>query len=1203
MGQYNPHKPSILGQEWTPVKEMPFQLSTEEERGVTFILDHAATVVSGAVYIDEVPASQGSTKGIMMAVYEAGTEHLTGPIQRVTVPPVSGFWRSLDSSNPLDIDLDPGNITFAQAIEKPNDYAVVNAEEDGEIYVLFDTSTVTTQLSGKRILELNLLYVMSGTQSGIPGPLPDTPVSHDLWVNYGNPDTGSLIVSQGNPEIALTGSNVAQVSRVKLGNSMIFDMQSTCSNTPFWKGSAFFPLRSADVGSFDTGTPVGTRLTIEFRQNDGCSGCTSVSLPSNHYSYMALEILYCEERRLLYGGRGRWPCANWLLDEGQNKIMLKPADTFGLTGKVLTPGEYTVTVSMADMGDYQNNIGGNYSATGLLQEYALPTHTGLVVDTRAVEGGTFSRSTSNLLPRVTLHTASGVVTGVHDYDTLADGTVYDGVIVTSGVVERANGTADQYPQVRFYARRFGDTNVPLVLRRVSTPTQRVEITADEFDALPEIVDGWREVTLRFADSVIPTFGNSGAVSNWEWVATGLEANNQWEILIPVGLTATSGPFYAGPATYGGTAAVTTVGAETLNSSADSTLIFSQDPPAVTGFAAEIAEQSLEPIGDECQVDPKCVATGLLYNHLTWDARDVLDLFEDRTTSDDWGDADSGQTWVHSGGTADDYFVVTGAAHMTIDAVNTIYFSTIEAQAYNAEIHGVVRIPVVPTGAGVTARVAGRVEDTSNYYEAQLTISTAGVASLNLTKRVGGTGAVISATATLDGTHTAGDAWHIVLRPEGDNILGQAWKDGYPRPLNWQVVGNISIGDSILGTQAGVAFRAESGFAGGTIVVEWLEFSSENLDITAFELQRSDDVDDEWQTIMLSTGTAVNEFNDYEARVGITSYYRMRTVNALGFNGEWTPQGSTTLYSFDVSDEGWVGEGPTSVAFTTEQTHDGAGALAATETLGSGTVDMRFNDAAGVRDLSASGNTVTAWILVPEKARGTGWQARLEVQDPAFAWIPGSFFELTPGLWTPIRFTPPAGLLANCRAIGFHVEAADVNGTQTIYVDTVVLTFDAVTLPAPGVTGLSDDGNSVLIFTTNERQDGSSNLAYVMTWDSDITEEFSYPEAGTVQLRDVFRRNFPIAFRPEERGGERFSRDIIVQNAAVPSGLMRDGFRSLRDMAWEDVSYVAVRNELGDRWFANVNVPTGRIKRNRRLYIARIDIVEVSETPSVVDPGA
>jgi hypothetical protein len=45
MGQYNPHKPSILGQEWTPVKEMPFQLSTEEERGVTFILDHAATVV------------------------------------------------------------------------------------------------------------------------------------------------------------------------------------------------------------------------------------------------------------------------------------------------------------------------------------------------------------------------------------------------------------------------------------------------------------------------------------------------------------------------------------------------------------------------------------------------------------------------------------------------------------------------------------------------------------------------------------------------------------------------------------------------------------------------------------------------------------------------------------------------------------------------------------------------------------------------------------------------------------------------------------------------------------------------------------------------------------------------------------------------------------------------------------------------------
>lgn len=1053
MGQYNPHRPSILGQEWTPVRESPFQLDTETERGVTFVLDHAATVVSGAVYIDSVPANFNDNKAVMMAVYETGTEHLTGPIQRVLIPPVSGFWRSLDSANPLDIDLDPNTTTFASAAEKTNDGSIINAQEDGEIFFQFDTSAASSQLSGKRILEMNLLYVMSGTQTGVPGPVPDIPVTHSLYVHYGNPDTlDQKTTYQGGPTIALNSGTVPQIARASLGNTMLFDMQQACGNTPFWKGSAVFPLRPGDLTNFDTGVGITSRMTIKFTQSDGCSGCTSVFLPSNRYSYIALEILYCEERRLLYGGRGVWPCANWLLDAGQNRIMLKPTDTFGLAGRTLQPGEYTVTVTMADIGDYQNNEGGLYAATGLLQKYKLDSHAGVVIDTRPVVGSTFQRAESDLLPRITLHTASGVVTGVHDYDTLADGTVYNTIDVSADVVQRSGGAAVSYPQVRFYARRFGVTNVPLVLNRTSTPTQRVFISAEEFDALPEIVDGWREVTLRFEDSVVPIFSDAGTTSTWEWSADGLAANNQWEILIPVGLTVTTGPFYSAPATYGGGTAVTTVGANTLNSSADATLIFSQDPPAVTGFAVEVAEQELVAVSDECALEPACIPTALYYNHLTWQARDVADLFEDRTSEDGWDAAPSGQLWSHFGGSIDDYFVVSGSGVMRVDTVNTLYFSTINAHAYNVEVHGRVRVPVVPSGGPLTARVIGRAEDTSNYYESQISIATTGVVTLNLTKRSGGTGAVISGSLTLEGVHTADDVWNIVLRCQGDNILGQGWKDGYPRPLNWQVVGNVLPGDGITGELAGAVFRAETGFSGGTIDVEWLDITATNLDVTAFELQRRDAVSEDWQTIMLSSGTAVSEFNDYEARVGVQSDYRIRTVNALDFYGLWSAELASTVTS-------------------------------------------------------------------------------------------------------------------------------------------------------PGVLGAGPDGNSVMIFTTNEVQDGSSNLAYVMIWTSDITEEFSFPEAGTVQLRDLFRRNFPLAFHPLERGGERFTRDLIVQNAAVPAVRMRDGFQSLRDMAWEDVSYVCVRNELGDRWLSTVLVPSGKVQRNRRLYIARVEIIEVSETPSPVDPLA
>jgi hypothetical protein len=147
--------------------------------------------------------------------------------------------------------------------------------------------------------------------------------------------------------------------------------------------------------------------------------------------------------------------------------------------------------------------------------------------------------------------------------------------------------------------------------------------------------------------------------------------------------------------------------------------------------------------------------------------------------------------------------------------------------------------------------------------------------------------------------------------------------------------------------------------------------------------------------------------------------------------------NTTRYTWDATIEGWVGEGATSVARVTTPTHDGAGSLQATETMGAGFSSLRFNDAQGVRDLSAGGTTLTAWVLVPAGSPGTGWQARIEVQNTSFAWQAGPNYTIVPGVWSMIRFTPAAGLLANCRSIGFEIGATGVNGAQNVYVDTLV----------------------------------------------------------------------------------------------------------------------------------------------------------------------
>lgn len=1043
MGTYNPHMPHVLGVEWVPIVDSPYTLDTHVERGYTFALNAATTVVSGAVYVDDVPPN-ASDKGIMMAVYAAGTEDLTGPAQRVVIPPSSG-WVDLQEAA-ASVDLDPNSATIAATLTNSNDASYVTLVDDAALAIHFATNSYSAQLSGKRILAVTLLYVMAGDQPGTPGN-GEAGTSNSFFMYLGRLSATGTTDFLGIPEINPSTINVPAISRISLGSDIGINV-AFCEASTNRDLVGFYPWRYPNLQQFDNGNAAASQLAIYLNQTDGCSGCPSFGfgVPRINYTYAGLEVTYCEENRLLYGGKGVIGCVPHVLATGQNRVMLRTTDNFAVTGRTLPPGEYTVTVRSADLTQYSNATGVNYETHALRQLYEIPSHRGVELTLRTTEGSTFTKRSSNILPQITLHTSSSVVTGVHAYGEHINAPVYDGTPANQEILQQSGGGSVSYPQVRFYARRFGDTNVPLRLLRVSTPAQFVSITPDDFDALTELVDGWREVTLRF--DTVPTFNSGGSLSQWQWEATGLSAVNRWEILaMDANGALLPSPFNNDAATFGGDSAELNT-----DNSADAVIIFSQDPPAVTGLAVEVAEQSLEPVGRECVVDPECVPTALYYHHLTWDAQDVDDSFTDRTVSNGWGTSDTGQVWATSGGDADDYFVVTGSGFHDVDTVNQLYFSTIDAQAQNVRTHGRFRVPVVPTGAAITVRVAARFEDTSNYYETNVSFATSGVVQASLTKRVGGTGTVISPTVTLAPTHSAGDIWNVVIVTLGEQVLGRVWKDETPEPDFWQLVASTLPGDNITGTQAAAVSRAETGNLDTPFNVEWLDFTTTNLDISAFELQRFDEVDDEWHTIMLSTGLAVFEFNDYEARVGVESQYRIRTVNVLDFNGQW----SATVAS---------------------------------------------------------------------------------------------------------------------------------------------------TLTVPGVVNAGADGNSVLIFTTNEVQDGMSNLAYVMTWEGDVAEDFAFREADSVELRALYDRDYVTAFRPLERGGESFSRSVLVQNAAVPSGRLQDGFRSLRDMAWADVSYVCVRNELGDRWLATVIVPGGRIQRNRRLYVARIDVIEVTDTPSVVDPAS
>lgn len=153
-------------------------------------------------------------------------------------------------------------------------------------------------------------------------------------------------------------------------------------------------------------------------------------------------------------------------------------------------------------------------------------------------------------------------------------------------------------------------------------------------------------------------------------------------------------------------------------------------------------------------------------------------------------------------------------------------------------------------------------------------------------------------------------------------------------------------------------------------------------------------------------------------------------------------------------------------------------------------------------------------------------------------------------------------------------------------------------PSISATSPTATGCDGLVFTSNE--DPLATVAYPYLFQGTPTEVFEFVEAGTVVTQRLHMRDYQVAFKPLERGGVQFSRQVIVNAIATPAARLDRGFLALRDLAWESLSYVCVLDTRGNRWLAYVTVPTGTVRGTNEVYIADITIVEVTDRPTVVD---
>lgn len=134
------------------------------------------------------------------------------------------------------------------------------------------------------------------------------------------------------------------------------------------------------------------------------------------------------------------------------------------------------------------------------------------------------------------------------------------------------------------------------------------------------------------------------------------------------------------------------------------------------------------------------------------------------------------------------------------------------------------------------------------------------------------------------------------------------------------------------------------------------------------------------------------------------------------------------------------------------------------------------------------------------------------------------------------------------------------------------------------------------FTSNEAPE--LNVGYTDMYPGASERTYTFPEAAFPTERAFYGRDYVVRFRPLERGGTRFTRRLLTSGFSSPVRPGPEAFTALRDLAWASLSYVCVRDESGNRWFAGIDVPDGLIHQPGHFSFATVNVVQVTDRPSL-----
>lgn len=1241
MGNYNPHTPQIVGQEWVPIRDAAVESDDITERGYTFRIDQATTAVSGSVWVKTPTPYANPFSAELINIYPLGVEDQTGPIRKVVIPVES-----------VGVTGTTGFVTGTAAdIADPSDAkALIMSNGSSMASLNFAVQNYSQQLFGKRILGVRLVY----TSARFPAfpPFDDFDIVHvgiGMTTDLTNRRTvfqtyveGPVVPSISNASGPL--ARVTQLFYVDFGAANIYVTnpivpESTSEVDPT---ALALPWRYQELLLFSTTTALAQRRAVYL---------DAVDVESVFFGYIALEVFYCEETRVRYGGRVSSDdlAVDSAYPEGVNMIALRDT-SFNIPG-ALPAGDYLITTTHQNYKPGLPSTGGRGPELCTLRQlYELPSHRGVVVDSRVVEGQQFTSESTDEITEITLHTATAIVTGVHAYGTQSGAPVYGSITPSQEVINLAT-TSVTVSQVRYYARRYGDTSVPLEI--FTTAGMFLPGVVGSYASTPDtaVLDITGDIDIR-ADVTLP---------NWRTLEVfaaklGPAGNRSWQFFLEV----------------------------------NGTLNLHQSPD---GTSLNLFTSTL----------PIPINSGRLAVRVTLDvdngaAGKTATFYTAPTIDGPW--TQFGAPVVQAGTTS----IFNSTAVLEVGSNNSGTGSPLTGVIHAAEVRNGIAGSVV-ANPNFSAQAPGTTSFTDS---AGRTWTLNGLATI-----IAGATASIT-VADFDALPEIVDGWREVtltlstpvsmISSEFQEWLWRA--TGEAAGNQWQVL----AASGPPGTVTTITDPAPASYQppyGSSIKLTWQSppVSGQGTDT------RSDAVLIFSQTPLSVTGFALTT-GSLAVTGALNCGLTPRCIpTAIQYNRlTWTPFGacdsftrtSTSGWGNTESGQSWTTAGGSATDFTVNGSRGlmSLGTLsversarisytladAQVEVLNTNsalpvggnpeyavmlrwvdannyvalvlfrttanvvTVTLRQTIAGVVTDLASTavaGLTATSDIRLKFLAQGTTLYGRvwLDGQFEPLAWtltattahtaagdarlvasLPGTLTNTLPIIigWDDFYLIAAALVdgslevqrrdsltdwktIVLTRSPGCFIGLSDFEARVGVLSEYRVRTLNALdfvgpwvtgsaTIPAPGVT-VAGDGNSMLIFTNNTVP--SSSLAYVMQFEGQVIESFTFPEVDTVQLQRMFGKDFFTAFHPLERGGEQFTRVLLVNAAAIALPSLAN-FRSLRSLAWASLDYVCVRDELGNRWFANVRVPEGTVRNNRTIYLAQIQVSEVTDTPTPID---